>query len=551
MKYFDLLLLRPSPNAPLDPDVLLDASTALDIAAALERPATPAAPRGRAPAGREQTLRRRPLNRLDAREERPARLSASNFASLADAPPPGQRSRNGRGPARSRTAAGASRRHTHPRETPSADLDLRGLLPVAEEHEVAAPIVEEAPPAPLPAEPEAAAAPLPEPANERTGRPPALTPISEEFRALGTDAIGLEAVAALGFTRPSPIQEAAIPLLYEGHDVVGLAQTGTGKTIAFGLPLARTIRAGDRRPQALVMVPTRELAQQVRDVLDHLGRFYGFGVIALMGGRKLSGDFTALARGAEVIVGTPGRVIDHIKRGTLNLGAVHFVVLDEADEMLDIGFARDIDYILRSVPRERQTALFSATMPESIGRLVWRFMRDARRVQVAPEQRTAEGVTQYYCEVAERDKFFALRYLYENMDLGRSLIFRRTKVGVDRLADLLRAAGVAARAIHGDLGQAERDRVMADFRSGEIEFLVATNVAARGLDIPDIQHVINYDVPQNPEEYIHRIGRTARAGRKGTAVTLVGEWELAEWDAVVNAVGKEHMVPVPLPSRWE
>ncbi|MCZ7576871.1 MAG: DEAD/DEAH box helicase [Dehalococcoidia bacterium] len=347
------------------------------------------------------------------------------------------------------------------------------------------------------------------------------------------------------------MQQEALPRLLDGADVVGLAQTGTGKTIAFGLPLARTIDPTSRDVQAIVMVPTRELANQVRDVMIHLGEFYGFITVGLVGGSRVNTDIDHLQRGAHVVVGTPGRVIDHLKRGTLKLGSVHFVVLDEADQMLDIGFARDIDYILRTVPKDRQTALFSATMPESIGRLVYRHMRRAERVAVDPEQRTAEGVDQLYCEVSERDKFAALRFIYEEHGLGRSLIFRNTKIGVDRLTAQLQAAGVPAQAIHGDLRQGQRDRVMADFRSGALDFLVATNVAARGLDIPDIEHVINYDVPQNAEEYIHRIGRTARAGRRGSSYTFVGEWDLDAWDVIVREVGEDNLTHLKLPARWD
>ncbi len=381
--------------------------------------------------------------------------------------------------------------------------------------------------------------------------PPPLAPHSEEFRELGVDETGLDAIAALGYESPTPIQAASLPLLLDGEDVVGLAQTGTGKTIAFGLPLARSIDPANDTVQAVVLVPTRELAKQVRDVIDHLGKFYGFTTLGLIGGGRVQTDLVALERGAHVVVGTPGRVIDHMKRGTLSLREIRFAVLDEADQMLDIGFARDIDYILRVTPKTRQTALFSATMPESIGRIVYRYMRKAERVSVTPEQRTVEGVDQFYCEVSDREKFLALRYLYETEGLGRSLIFRRTKIGVDRLTAQLQDAGVGARAIHGDLRQGQRDRVMADFRSGDLEFLVATNVAARGLDIPDIEHVINYDVPQNPEEYIHRIGRTARAGKTGAAFTFVGEWELDEWDRIVDIVGEEKLSHVALPTRWD
>ena len=339
--------------------------------------------------------------------------------------------------------------------------------------------------------------------------------------------------------------------MLEGADLVGLAQTGTGKTIAFGLPLARAIEPGRNQVQAVVMVPTRELANQVRETIEHLGKFYGFTTAGLVGGSRVKTDISTLERGVDVVVGTPGRVIDHLKRGTLRLNHVHFVVLDEADQMLDIGFARDIDYILRTVPKERQTALFSATMPESIGRLVYRYMRKAERVSIDPEQRTAEGIAQYYCEVSERDKFLALRYIYETHGLGRTLVFRNTKIGVDRLTAQLQSAGVPAQAIHGDLRQGQRDRVMGDFKAGRLDFLVATNVAARGLDIPDIEHVINYDVPQNAEEYIHRIGRTARAGKLGGSYTFVGEWDLAAWDVIVMEVGEENLSHLKLPARWD
>jgi ATP-dependent RNA helicase DeaD len=375
--------------------------------------------------------------------------------------------------------------------------------------------------------------------------------LPEAFKELGLGNVALQAVAVLGFTQPTPIQERALPVLLAGRDVVGIAQTGTGKTIAFGLPLAQTIDPTDNRVQALVMVPTRELATQVLEVMDHLGRYYNFTSMGLVGGKRIAGDLTRLEKGAHVVVGTPGRVIDHIKRGTLNLRAAKFVVLDEADQMLDIGFLPDINYILRCVPKQRQTALFSATMPMSIKKLVYRYMDRPEEILVDPEQRTAEGVDQQYCEVSERDKIQALKYLFEERGLGRSLIFRKTKIGVDRLTDQLRGAGVGAQAIHGDLRQSERDRVMKDFREGRLEFLVATNVAARGLDIPDIQHVINYDVPQNSEEYIHRIGRTARAGKRGYSITFVGEWDLDAWEKIIDDLGEERPEYLELPTRWD
>lgn len=383
------------------------------------------------------------------------------------------------------------------------------------------------------------------------GIPPPQAPVSEEFRALGVDERALDAIAALGFSTPTPIQAAALPRLLDGEDLIGLAQTGTGKTLAFGIPLARTIDPTRDEVQAVVLVPTRELANQVREVIEHLGKFYGFTTQGLVGGSRVKSDILALEKGVHVVVGTPGRVIDHLRRGTLQLDRVRFAALDEADAMLDIGFARDIDYILRTVPKHRQTALFSATMPTSIARLTYRHMRKAETVSIAPEQRTAEGVRQFHCQVSDREKFLALRYIYEQHGLGRTLIFRNTKIGVDRLTDQLVNAGVQARAIHGDLRQGQRDRVMADFRSGALEFLVATNVAARGLDIPDIENVINYDVPQNAEEYIHRIGRTARAGKQGASYTFVAEWDLDFWDVICREVGDEHLEYLKLPSRWD
>lgn len=381
--------------------------------------------------------------------------------------------------------------------------------------------------------------------------PAAVAPHSEAFRALGVGDTALDAIAALGYTEPTPIQLEALPRMLAGEDLIGLAQTGTGKTIAFGVPLARAIDPSRNEVQAVVLVPTRELAKQVHGVIEHLGKFYGFTTIGLVGGSRVRSDLAALEHGAHAVVGTPGRVIDHLKRGTLRLEGVHFVVLDEADAMLDIGFARDIDYILRTVPKQRQTALFSATMPTSIARLTYRHMRRAETIEIEPEQRTASGVRQLYCEVSEREKYMALRFIYEQNGLGRTLIFRNTKIGVDRLTDQLCAAGVHARAIHGDLRQGQRDRVMTDFRSGDLEFLVATNVAARGLDIPDIENVINYDVPQNAEEYIHRIGRTARAGKLGASYTFVGEWDLDFWDVIVRAVGEDNLEYLKLPARWD
>ena len=365
------------------------------------------------------------------------------------------------------------------------------------------------------------------------------------FVALGLNERSLAAVTNFGFTTPSPIQEQAIPLLLSGRDVVGIAQTGTGKTLAFGLPMVERLDAGHRAVQGLVLVPTRELAQQVLEVLQDLGRYYGLEAVGLLGGRSLDRDFRALERQPQIVVGTPGRVIDHLHRQTLSLNAVRYAVLDEADQMLDIGFLPDITRILTRTPRARQTALFSATMPHSILRLVRRYMEEPETVTIAPEQTTVETVEQVYFEVAQRDKIRGLRELIERELRGRTLVFSRTRRGVDYLRDQLSDAGIRVGALHGDMDQRKRDQVVQQFRSGQLDILVATNVAARGLDIPEITHVLNYDVPQNPEEYVHRIGRTGRAGRTGKAITFVCERDVAEFDTLIAAFGdrlqKEHL----------
>ena len=292
--------------------------------------------------------------------------------------------------------------------------------------------------------------------------------------------------------------------------------------------------------QGLVLVPTRELASQVLDVLKDLAAGFGLEAVGILGGHSLAGDFKALERRPAIVVGTPGRVIDHLQRGTLSLRYVRYAVLDEADQMLDIGFLPDIRRILSRTPKRRQTALFSATMPSTIRRLVWQFMENPETVTVDPELSTVDTIDQVYFEVATRDKAKGLRELVERELKGRTLVFCKMKRGVDRLEADLARQGVRVGALHGDMDQRHRERVVRAFRDGELDVLIATNVAARGLDIPEITHVVNYDVPQNPEEYVHRIGRTGRAGRDGKAITFVSEWDMREWDAIVDAFG-EHL----------
>jgi ATP-dependent RNA helicase DeaD len=344
----------------------------------------------------------------------------------------------------------------------------------------------------------------------------------------------------MGYTAPTDVQEEVIPLVRAGRDVVGQAQTGTGKTAAFGIPLVETIDRSAREPQALVLVPTRELAVQVKGELSRLGQFCGVRVVAIYGGQAMSLQLEALRRDVHIIVATPGRLMDHMQRGTIKIGRVRSVVLDEADQMLDIGFAQAINYILRYTPRSRQTLLFSATMPGPIRGLARRYLNNPAWIQIGGDAEPVEQVKQHYYEVADLDRPYALDELLRPPGIIiQALVFRRTKVGVDRLVAFLQGRGYDAQAIHGDMTQTHRDRVMTSFRSGGLRILVATNVAARGLDIPAVSHVINYDMPDNLEEYVHRIGRTARMGRPGTAILFVSEWDFPVLDMIQNHVGDD------------
>ena len=346
------------------------------------------------------------------------------------------------------------------------------------------------------------------------------------------------AIASMGFTRPTEIQSRVIPLLLDGRDVIGQAQTGTGKTAAFGIPLIEGIDESESHTQALVLAPTRELAIQIGEELRKIGKHIpGIGIATIYGGASYGRQFDDLKSGAHVVVGTPGRVLDHIGRGTLKLADVDYLVLEEADRMLDMGFLPDVERILRRTPRERQTALFSATMPTVIRILSRRYMHEPAIVHVEPQQVTVEAVEQVYYEVADRDKIDGLLSLIERDPPERAMIFRQMKIGVDRLVATLKRRGLGVAAIHGDMSQKAREHVLRDFREGKLTFLVATDVAARGLDIPEVSHVFNYDIPEDSEAYVHRIGRTARAGRSGQAVTFVGEWDAHKLPPIQRHVG--------------
>jgi ATP-dependent RNA helicase DeaD len=351
------------------------------------------------------------------------------------------------------------------------------------------------------------------------------------FAELGLSQTTLETLAHLGYQHPTPIQEQTIPLLLEGRDVVGQAQTGTGKTAAFGLPMIEYANPDDPDVQALVLTPTRELCIQVTQALRAYGAKKGVEVVAVFGGAPIRDQATRL-KDAQIVVGTVGRVMDMMGRHHLFLDQARYVVLDEADEMLDLGFLEDVEEILRRCPMGRQTALFSATVPPEIRRLADTFMHDPEEIEVRAATLTIDTVDQFYVEVPDREKPDALVNVLKEERPEQAIVFVRTKVGVDRLARRLGDAGVRVKALHGDMSQGQRDGVMIAFKGGRERLLVATDVAARGLDITGVSHVVNYDVPNSPDVYVHRIGRTGRAGESGRAITLVTPRQRREIDAI-------------------
>ena len=377
------------------------------------------------------------------------------------------------------------------------------------------------------------------------------------FSELGLAPEILEALHDVGYETPSPIQELAIPPLLEGNDVIGQAQTGSGKTAAFGLPMIQYIDPTDEEVQALVLTPTRELCIQVTQALRVYGARRGVDVVAVFGGAPIRGQQSQLRTGGHIVVGTVGRVKDLISRHMLMLHSCRFVVLDEADEMLDLGFIEDVERILSLTPASRQTALFSATMPPPVRRLAERYLYDPVTVKVKAATLTVDTVEQFALEVQPREKVERLTEVLQSERPTQAIVFVRTKIRCDELYRKLRDRGMDVRALHGDMTQGARDGVMISFKDGRLPLLVATDVAARGLDISGVSHVINFDVPTSPDVYVHRIGRTARVGRSGRAITLFEPRQRREMRAIENHAGvtlspwvkDAHVAPTPVISK--
>lgn len=371
-----------------------------------------------------------------------------------------------------------------------------------------------------------------------------------KFHELGLSAQVLQAVNEMGFEEATPIQEQTIPVALQGADLIGQAQTGTGKTAAFGIPMVERFDPDSRQIQGIVLAPTRELTIQVAEELNRIGQFKGINVLPIYGGQNIERQIKALRKWPQVIVATPGRLLDHIRRKTVRLQHLEIAVLDEADEMLDMGFIEDIEAILQEVPAERQILLFSATMPRSIQEIARRFMKEPRVISIKAKELTVPNIEQYYMEVYENTKFDILCRLLDIQSPELAIVFGRTKRRVDELAEGLRKRGYSAEGIHGDLSQSQRETVLRHFREGIIDILVATDVAARGLDITGITHVYNFDIPQDPESYVHRIGRTGRLGKPGQAITFATPREV-NYIKVIASVTRGKIVRKRVPTSAE
>ena len=367
------------------------------------------------------------------------------------------------------------------------------------------------------------------------------------FKELNISSEIQRAVEDMGFEEATPIQSLAIPHILEGKDVTGQAQTGTGKTAAFGIPILEMVDPSERDLQAVILCPTRELAIQVAEEMKKLSKYMRrIGILPIYGGQPIERQIKALKKGVQIIIGTPGRVMDHMRRGTIDMGSVKMLILDEADEMLDMGFREDIEYVLDYIPTERQILLFSATMSPDILYITRRYQESPEFLKVVPKELTVPEIKQIYFEVKEKMKLDVLSRLLDINDFKLSLVFCNTKRRVDKLVNHLQIRGYAADGLHGDMSQRQRDNVMSKFRSGNIEILVATDVAARGIDVDNVEAVFNYDVPNDDEYYVHRIGRTGRAGKKGIAYTFVSGKEVYQLRDIMRYTKtkiEQHKIP--------
>ena len=370
------------------------------------------------------------------------------------------------------------------------------------------------------------------------------------FKELGLSDHVIRAILNMGFEEATPIQEQTIPTAMQGRDLIGQAQTGTGKTAAYGIPLVERIMEQAEQIQGIVLAPTRELAVQVAEELNKIGQFKRIHALPIYGGQGIDWQIRALKKRPHIIVATPGRLMDHMRRRTIRLNEIKIVVLDEADEMLNMGFLEDIETILKEIPEERQTLLFSATMPRQIQNIASRFMMEPELISIKATGVTVSDTEQHYVEVSEKLKFEVLSRLLDIQSPELAIVFSRTKRRVDELSEALSKRGYSAEGIHGDLTQSKRDSVLRQFKEGTIEVLVATDVAARGLDISGVTHVFNFDIPQDPESYVHRVGRTGRAGKSGLAITLVTPREIGMLRFIEQVI-KRRIIRMPIPTITE
>lgn len=360
----------------------------------------------------------------------------------------------------------------------------------------------------------------------------------------------IRSIINMGFEETTPIQEMTIPLALQGRDLIGQAQTGTGKTAAYGIPLVESLIEQSEQIQGIVLAPTRELAVQVAEELNKIGQFKRIHALPIYGGQSIDWQIRSLKKGPHIIVATPGRLMDHMRRRTIRLNDIKIVVLDEADEMLNMGFLEDIETILKEIPEERQTLLFSATMPRQIQNIAQRFMKTPELIRIKATGVTVSDIEQHYIEVPEKLKFDVLSRLLDIQSPDLAIVFARTKRRVDEISEALNKRGYSAEGIHGDLTQSKRDSVLRQFKDGTIEVLVATDVAARGLDISGVTHVFNFDIPQDTESYVHRVGRTGRAGKAGLAITFVTPREIGML-RLIESVIKRKIIRKPIPTIIE